>query len=192
MAKNWNLKEKSIWVPYNSCCCEFLRMWVVVSAALQVTLSRVKKLTVEYRMGNWLAAEIFLSQLAISIPCISTQQWLNKCVYYVYSQNTTMQLCSDYLYNVHIHSLHVRDIISIACWFFKWQACCCPECVEIQNVCQIPYVAVNMVVKELLCCAIFDVMCMTQTTTDEFLLDWKFQTNKCLLCLVLNRFESIQ
>jgi hypothetical protein len=76
MAKNLNLKEKSIWVPYNCCCCEFLRMWVVVSPALQVTLSRVKKPIAEYRMGNWLATEVFLSQLAIRVPCISTQYWL--------------------------------------------------------------------------------------------------------------------
>jgi len=42
MAENLNLKEKSVWVSYSFCCCEFLQMWVVVSPALQVT-SRVKK-----------------------------------------------------------------------------------------------------------------------------------------------------
>jgi hypothetical protein len=59
------------------CCCEFVWTWGVVSPALQVTLSRVKKKpTAEYRMGNWLATEVFLSQLAIRVPCISTQYWL--------------------------------------------------------------------------------------------------------------------
>jgi hypothetical protein len=76
MAENLNLKEKSVWISYNFCCCEFLQMWVVVSPALQVTLSRVKKRTAGYRMGNWLATEVFLSQLAIRVPCISTQYWL--------------------------------------------------------------------------------------------------------------------
>jgi hypothetical protein len=53
MAKNLNLKEKSLWVPYKFCCFDFLWIWVVISPALPVTLSRVKKSTVEYRMGNW-------------------------------------------------------------------------------------------------------------------------------------------
>jgi len=43
---NLNLKEKLVWVPYSFCCYEFIQMWVVVSPALQVTLSRVKQPTV--------------------------------------------------------------------------------------------------------------------------------------------------
>lgn len=43
LAKNLNFKDKSSWMPYKFCCCEFRGIWVVVSPALQVTLSGLKK-----------------------------------------------------------------------------------------------------------------------------------------------------
>ena len=61
MAKNFNLKEKSIWMPYKFCCCEFLRIWVVVSPALQVTLSGLKKKLQNYWLSDKCGVQIFIT-----------------------------------------------------------------------------------------------------------------------------------